>query len=336
MCNTVWVGIDLAKKSFYAALAPLGARPDAWAKLHHRAFEHSATGVTALCTWVEHLGYAREHIAGVCVEATGSLAWLFTELIEDRLGPVSIVNPAYPHQFAKSVGLREKTDRSDACVLALYGVAMRPVPRPLPSVRQRTLRELAKLYAGSRRDLTAVDNQLGEPILSPFVRKYLTRKHRQLEKALVAIEKEMDAITDEDPQMGQDAKRMQTIPGVGPKTARALLAQLGDLRQYTRAQLTARAGLYPRKHQSGTSVHRRPRLAKGGGGAIRTSLFMAALTARRRCPHLRAFADTLKQNGLSNMAVLGAVMRKLLLLIRTLVINGLDYDPNYQMAPKNT
>jgi transposase len=336
MCNTVWVGIDLAKKSFYAALAPLGTRPDEWAKLQHRAFDHSAPGVTALCCWVEHLGYTREQIAGVCVEATGSLAWLFTELLEDRLGPVSIVNPAYPHQFAKSLGLREKTDRTDACALALYGLALRPVPRPLPSVRQRTLRELAKLYADSRSDLTAVDNQLGEPIQSPFVRKHLQNKHRQLEKALVAIEKEMDTITDEDPQMGQDAKRMQTIPGVGPKTARALLAQLGDLRQYTRAELTARAGLYPRQHQSGTSVRKRPRLAKGGGAAVRTALYMAALNARRFCPHLRTFADRLKQNGLSNMAILGAVMRKLLLLIRTLIVHQTDYNPqqtNYLKTP---
>ncbi len=61
---------------------------------------------------------------------------------------------------------------------------------------------------------------------------------------------------------------------------------------------------------------------------------MAALSARRRCPHLQAFADTLKQNGLANMQILGAVMRKLLLLIRTLVIHELDYDPNYAPCPQ--
>jgi transposase len=327
MCNTVWVGIDLAKKSFYAALAPLDARPDEWAKLHHRAFDHSADGVTALCAWVELLGYTRAQIAGVCAEATGSLAWLFVELLEERLGPVSIVNPAYPHQFAKSLGLREKTDRTDACALALYGVAMRPVPRPLPSERQRSLRELADLYAHTRSDLTATQNKLGERITSGFVRKRLKTRARQLQKELDAIEKEMDSLSAQDPQAVQDAERMQTIPGVGPKTARLLLAHLGDLRHYTRAELTARAGLYPRQHQSGTSVRKRPRLAKGGGAAVRAALYMAALNARRFCPHLRAFADRLKQHGLSNMAVLGAVMRKLLLLIRTLIVQQTNYNP---------
>ena len=329
MCKTIWVGVDLAKASFHAALAPLDARPDAWARLANRAFEHSPAGVSALCAWVEQLGHAREHIAGVCAEATGSLAWRFVELLEDRLGPVSIVNPAYPHQFAKSLGLREKTDRTDACALALYGVATRPLPRALPSKRARALRELADLYADTRSDLTATENKLGEPITSDFVRKRLKTRRRQLQKELDAIEKEMDTITAEDPQAAQDAQRMQTIPGVGPKTARLLLAHLGDLRQYTRPQLTARAGLYPRQHQSGTSVRKRPRLVKGGGAAIRAALYMAALNARRYCPHLRAAADRLKQNGLSNMEVLGAIMRRLLLLIRTLVISGNDYNPQY-------
>jgi len=329
MCNRVWVGVDLAKASFHAALAPVDTRPDQWARLPHAAFDHTAQGVRALCAWVARQGYAREDIAGVCVEATGSLAWRFVELLEDRLGPVSIVNPAYPHQFAKSVGLRDKTDRTDACVLSLYGGAMRPAPRPLPDERARKLRELADLYADTRRDLTATDNKLGERIVSDFVRKRLKARSRRLTKELEAIEKEMDAITAEDPQAAQDAKRMQTIPGVGPKTARLLLAYLGNLRDYTRAELTARAGLYPRKHQSGSSVNRKPRLAKGGGGAVRAALYMAALNARRFCPHLKAFADRLKLQGLAPMAILGAVMRKLLLLIRRLVISSTHYQPQF-------
>ena len=336
MCKKIWIGIDLAKASFHAALALQEAHPADWARLPEHSFEHSPMGVDALCAWVGQLGYRSEQIAGLCVEATGRLSWGFAELLDGRLGPVSIVNPARPVQFARSVGLREKTDRSDACVLALFGVALRPVPRPLPSEREHQLRELAGLYASTRRDLTAVNNQLKEPIRCPFVRRRLKLKDRRLKQDLKAIEAEMDALLSEDPQTAQDARRMQTIPGVGPKTARLLLAHLGDLRLYTRAELTARAGLYPRQYQSGTSVHKRPRLAKGGGQAIRTALYMAALSARRFCPHLRSFAEGLKQKGLSNMAILGAVMRKLLLLIRTLILSAVDYNPKFRSHQSNT
>ena len=336
MCKRIWIGVDLAKVSFHAALAPVEAHPDDWARLLNREFEHSAEGIEALCAWVEERGYGREQIAGLCVEATGRLSWSFAEGLGHRLGEVSIVNPARPVQFAKSVGLREKTDRSDACVLALFGLALRPQPRPLPTERQHQLRELAGLYTTSRRDLTAVTNQLKEPTRSPFVRRRLRLRRRQLERDLAAIEEEMDCVLAQDPQVAEDARRMQTIPGVGPKTARMLLAHLGDLRQYTRAELTARAGLYPRQYQSGTSVHKRPRMVKGGGQAIRTALYMAALNARRFCPHLRDFAQGLKRKGLSNMAILGAVMRKLLLLIRTLIVGEIDYNPNYQPNQTNT
>ncbi len=329
MCKRIWIGVDLAKASFHAAVAPVDAHVTDWARLSNRDFEHSLKGVAALCAWVEKLGYDSEHIVGLCVEATGRLSWGFAELLNDRLGPVSIVNPARPVQFARSVGLRGKTDRSDACVLALFGVALRPMPRPLPSERQHQLRELAGLYATTRRDLTAVMNQLKEPTRSPFVRRRLGLRRRRLERDLADIEHEMDSVLAQDPQAAEDIRRMQTIPGVGPKTARMLLAHLGDLRQYTRAELTARAGLYPRQHQSGASVHKRPRMVKGGGQAIRTALYMAALNARRFCPHLNAFAQGLKQKGLSNMAILGAVMRKLLLLIRTLITLQVDYNPNH-------
>jgi transposase len=329
MCKQIWVGVDLAKHSFHAALAPVDAHPSQWARLPNRSFGNSPKGVTALCAWVAESGYGREQIAGVCVEATGRLSWTFAETLEERLGPVSIVNPAHPVQFARSVGLREKTDRTDACVLALFGIALRPVPRPLPTKRQHQLRELARLYSQVRSDLTAVNNQLGERIHSTFVRKRLQLKRRRLEQEIDAIEQEMDTLLAQDPQAVQDAQRMQTIPGVGPKTARTLLAHLGDLRHYTRAELTARAGLYPRKYQSGSSVNRRPRLAKGGGAAIRTALYMAALNARRFCPHLRAFAERLKATGLKNMAILGAVMRKLLLLIRRLIVTQSNYNPQF-------
>lgn len=329
MCKKIWIGIDLAKASFHAAVAPVDAHPTDWARLPNRVFEHSAKGMRALCAWMKQLGYCNDQITGVCVEATGRLSWQFAELLDGRLGEVSIVNPARPVQFARSVGLREKTDRTDACILALFGVALRPIPRPLPSVRQHQLRELAGLYANTRRDLTAVNNQLKEPIHSAFVKRRLRVKYRRLEADLKLVEQEMDDLLDADPQTYEDVRRIQTIPGVGPKTARLLMAHLGDLRQYSRAQLTARAGLYPRQYQSGTSVHKRPRMAKGGGQAIRSALYMAALSARRRCPHMEIFANALKEKGMSNMAILGAVMRKLLLLIRTLITTGQDYNRDH-------
>jgi len=239
------------------------------------------------------------------------------------------VNPARPVAFARSLGLRDKTDRIDACVLALYGVAIRPAPKPLPTTQQRQLRALSALYERGKKDVTASKNQLRETIQSPVVRRCLRVRLRALEKEMALVAIEMDRLIDDDDTLKKDARRMSTIPGIAEKTRRVLLAHFGNLREYSRNELVSLAGLYPKRFQSGTSVHRKPKLAKGGGARIRAALYMAALTARKHCPQLKRFADRLKKNGLTNMAILGAVMRKLLLLARALVVSGQDYQADY-------
>lgn len=329
MSNLYWLGIDLSKATFYAALAPVGGAPDAWATLPNKEFPNSKEGIAALCAWSLEHGFDKHTAAGVCLEATGRLAWTLVLQLEDRLGPVSIVNPARPVAYARSLGLRDKTDRIDACILALYGVANRPVPRALPSPRLRELKELATHYCNERTELLACRNRLGEAYQSSFILKQLVSKLRTLERRLHAIENEMDKLIDQDPQMKADAQLIQTIPGVAQKTTRVLLAEFGDMRQYTRNEIVALAGLYPKQFRSGTSVQRKPRLAKGGGARTRAALYMAALSARRYCPQLKRFNTRLLETGKHNALVHGAIMRKLLLLIRTIVITEQPYNPNY-------
>jgi hypothetical protein len=75
-----------------------------------------------------------------------------------------------------------------------------------------------------------------------------------------------------------------------------------DVRQWV-----AYAGLDPRHHESGTSVHQKTRISKVGN-----RLFMPALTAVCFAPHLRAFYLHLQARGKCKMVALVAVMRKLL------------------------
>lgn len=329
MCKPVWIGVDLASKGFVAAITDGETPPREWASLPVKAFANTSKGRTSFAAWVNAQRAPDQPIAGVCLEATGRLAWDFARSMGERLGALSIVNPARPVAFARSLGLRDKTDRIDACVLALYGAAMRPAPKPLPTSLQRQLRELSALYHRAKKDLTACRNQLRETIQSPLVRSCLRKRLRAVEEEMALLEAELDRLIDSDEQLKKDARRVSTIPGIGEKTRRALLAHFGDLREYSRNELVSLAGLYPKRFQSGTSVHKQPKLAKGGGARIRATLYMAALSARKHCPQLKRFADRLEKNGLSKMAALGAVMRKLLLLARAVVVSGKDYQADY-------
>ena len=89
------------------------------------------------------------------------------------------------------------------------------------------------------------------------------------------------------------------------------------------------AGLYPREYTSGKSVFKKPRLAKGGKGNVRRRLYMCAMVALKHNPVLKRFAKHLMAQGKTPMSALGALMRKLLLIARALVVSGKDFDPDF-------
>ena len=93
-------------------------------------------------------------------------------------------------------------------------------------------------------------------------------------------------------------------------------------------ELVAYAGLCPHQQQSGSQL-RRSWLSKQGNPHLRKALYFPALTAKQHNPHLRRFAQRLTQAGKAKMVVVAAVMRKLLVLIYTLLKSGHPYDPNY-------
>ncbi len=184
--------------------------------------------IDALCAWVSQQGLSIQSLLGICVEATGRYAWTFVAQLDGRLAPVSIVNPARPVAFAKSMGLRDKTDRVDACILALYGVAHKPNPTAVPTSLQQQLRELTAHYAQERRELTDCHQRLSETIASTLVRKQLIARTRAACKRIEAIEQELERLIAENSAMQRDAVLIQSIPGVAAQTCRIILAAFGD------------------------------------------------------------------------------------------------------------
>lgn len=323
-----WIGVDVSKRSFSAALASGEDEPSDWAGLPYGTFEHTETGLKAFAQWV------RERLAGcdldgICLESTGRLGWIWMEALGQRLGPVSMVNPARPKRFAESLGLRDKTDRIDACVLALFGAMVRPMPTQLPAPVLRELRECNRIFTAISMDRQAYEKRLHDGFSSGVVRRELRRTLAGLERRMDALQKRMDELVASDAGLAEDVQRITTIKGVGRRTAYVLIAELGDMRTYSRSELVSFAGLYPRSVQSGSSVHKPSRLAKHGGGPIRRALYLCAMSARVHNPQIRRFYLRLRANGKAPMAALGAVMRKLLLLARSLLIHGTVYDPNH-------
>jgi len=332
MSNEIWIGVDLGKSEFEAAVVGPEVRAEAWPTFPWSQFEHSPKGVDRFVQWIGEQCGEQQPIGGICVEATGRLAWRWLTLLDGRIGAVSIVNPALPSAFACSVGLRDKTDRIAACVLGLYGRTMCPRQAQLPSPAQAELRELYMLHGVWQREFRAYSNRLEDGPTSAIVRRALSSHIRQLERKLAKLQRQMDELIDSNDQLRCDMRQALSITSIGPKTARALLAEYGDMRRYSRNEIVALAGLYPKQFQSGTSVYRRARLVKGGGSRIRAILYMCAMNAVHHNPHMRLFAQRLKAQGKTPMAIIGAVMRKMLLMVRAVIVSGKPYDPTFGMT----
>ena len=108
----------------------------------------------------------------------------------------------------------------------------------------------------------------------------------------------------------------------------ALLVELPELGRLNRQQVAALVGVAPFNRDSGKFHGRRS--IWGGRAALRSVLYMAALTARRTNPLIRAFAQRLEAAGKPFKVVLTACMRKLLVILNTMLKNNLPWNPKLQ------
>ncbi|MCP4381367.1 MAG: IS110 family transposase, partial [Hyphomicrobiales bacterium] len=119
---------------------------------------------------------------------------------------------------------------------------------------------------------------------------------------------------------------LTSIPGIGPAAATTLIASLAELGGLTRRQAALLAGLAPIADQSGR--YEGKRVIWGGRTRVRRMLYLAALSAARYNPPLRAFYQRLRDKGKSAKLALIAVARKLVVLANTLITENRTWKTN--------
>lgn len=341
ICVVHWVGADVSKGSFDAALVRMDQKWPATqlCDVPVRSFERSPQGVACFLDWVSSLtdNDAEHSRVRVAMEATGKYSielavWLLEQ--HPSLQP-AIVCPSHTAAFIKSLGLRNKTDRLEARALAFYGVEREPVPYEPPTPEHAELQALSRYRDALVRESTAAGNRAEQGSASKLVRPMQAKRLRLLQGDIKRIEAEMKRVVDAAPQLKHDIELLSSIYGVGFIVAVVIIAELGDLRRFHKArQLTAFAGISPRIYQSGTSVTGRPRMCKKGNPRVRQVLYLCALATVRGRNDLQRTYQRLLKEGKSPMAAIGAIMRKLLILMRALLITGIPYDPDWKLRGK--
>jgi transposase len=310
-----FVGIDIAKRTLDVHVLP-----------ERRSLQHSndSKGRRQL----------REQLPppGLClivVEATGGYERALVAELIDAGYHVAVVNPRQVRDFAKACGHLAKTDRIDAAVLARFGEAVEL--RIQAKIPEKQL-ELQDLVARRRQlvELRAGEMNRKEKVTSKLVRKSLQETIDLLTKQIRRFEKQIAALVQSDDEWKQKTQIVQSVPGVGSQVSACLLADVPELGQLNRQQIAALVGIAPFNCDSGQFRGRRT--IRGGRISVRCALYMAALTARRANPVIRAFADRLAALGKKPKVILTACMRKLLVILNTMVKNKTFWNPEISIT----
>jgi transposase len=249
---------------------------------------------------------------------------------------VSVVNPAQTKAFGQGLAVRTKTDARDSHVLARYGALVQPALWQPPTPEIRELHALIARLDAVEADLRREQNRQEKAEVVPMpttVTESLQQHIDFLAQEQTRLQTAIHEHIDRSPHLRQDRDLLRSIPAVGEKTAQRLLAVLHSREFKSADQVTAFLGLVPVECQSGSSVHRRPRLSKAGAPRIRAALYMAAVVATRHNPHIQALYERLLARGKAKMAALGAAMRKLVQLAFGVLKHQQPYQANWTPAP---
>lgn len=251
----------------------------------------------------------------VVMEATGGYERKLHLLLSRLELPVAVVNPRLVREYARSQGLLEKTDHLDAYVIARFGAHSNPRVNPLTE----TDLELKELLSRRRQLVSLRTGELNrkQQVATRKVTRTIDAIIKPLTKQITVIDKELDKHIQNFPDWQEKEDILQSVPGIGAQTSRTLLVELPELGELSRTKIAKLVGVAPINHDSGKL--RGTRHIYGGRTTVRCALYMACVTAIRRNPVIKAVYQRLRAAGKKYKIAMTACMRKLLVIINTMV-----------------
>jgi transposase len=287
------LGIDVSKKTLDAALIFDN-------RTLSKQFKNTSDGHKSLAAWLASLEIAQVH---ACLEATGTYSEAAALFLHERGHLVSVVNPLRIKGYAQSNMQRNKTDRLDARLIASFCQTQEPDQWLPPSAEVKQLQALVRRIEVLEEMRQAEENRLANSAreVQPSIKRMITL----LKKEITELERQIKEHTDRHSNLKEQSRLLETIPGIGARTAHLLLAEIEFERYSSARSIAAQAGVTPRKRQSGTSL-KQTNLSKLGNARLRKALYFPAIVARRHNEIVKEFAERLKKRGKAPMQIVCA------------------------------
>jgi transposase len=308
------VGIDVSKRRLEAHVLKGGRQ---------RQFANDEEGWRELIDWAKSLG------AEVAVmEASGGYERDLAKALRRAGLTACIVDPKRVRYYAKAIGRLAKNDRIDARMIAEFGAHLGAAALASLGTEGDPQREHLAALLGARADLvdhrTGLQNQAATAPAGPG-RLALRRALATIDRQIAALEREIAAAIARHPPFAALARRLDTVPCLGPVSIAAIIAWLPELGRTSREAIAALVGVAPYDDDS-DQRHGRRRI-KGGRKQLRDVLFMAAFSGKSCNPVLKKQYETLVGRGKEHKVAVVACLRKLLGILNSMVARQEDWTP---------
>ena len=295
------IGIDISKDHLDVHRLPGDER---------RRFDNSKAGHKALIRWIG------DTPARVVYEPTGYYHRALERALAAAGMPIAKVNPRQARRFAEATGNLAKTDALDAAMLTRMGAVLSLEARPVPSGIINDLRDLRTARNALIKDQVAALTR-AKAITLPLLKRHNAARLKQIEAQREAVDAEINALIQGDPDLAQRFAILCSIPGIAEVSAAMLLIEMPELGSLDEKQVAALAGLAPIARQSGNWKGKS--FIRGGRQQVRQGLYMPALVAIRFNADLKTKYEQLIKAGKAPKQAITAVMRKLIILANALL-----------------
>lgn len=311
------VGIDVSKHKVDAAIVSASA---------HMSFENNEQDRQELLAWLD-----RHEVGKAVMEATGGYERSWAKMLQGAGIEVRIVDPKRVRHYAQAAGQQAKTDRLDAEMIALFGETFAEgAGRPHDAESEA----MDQLVSGRRR-LKLLGQQLAnwqEHDTPPEIQQIYQALGDLLDSRLEDLDKAIGQRIETDERLASRAEIIESVPGLGPGSAAGLIAWLPELGLVDNKAIAALVGVAPYANQSGS--HDGQRSIRGGRGKLRNLLYLPVVGAATRSnPVLKAYYDQLIARGKDPKVALIACMRKLIVILNTMIARGEKWQPEKYQQP---
>lgn len=263
------------------------------------------------------------------MEVSGTYHLKLAMFLYHRKVLVSVVNPLIIKRFCQMKMSRTKTDKKDAIMICAFGEDQKPELWQPDADYIKEMNSILTTLEGFEKIATQVSNQIeAQSQLDVINNKAKESKERVLshvEDEITLLLETLKALAER--HCPETLIRLQTIPGIGAKTAIVLIAITGNFEYFDDVRaLCAYCGICPRIYNSGTSVKGKGHIVKMGNGRIRKLLYLCSLSAQKSNPQCKDLKERLAAKAKPPKVINIALANKLLRMAFGVVKSNSDYD----------